>query len=219
MALYRQPELGRLGEHPLALVGREGQMLAEHVDCVGEPGLRGSRQDLLAGVRDEVVGPTVELRRHGMQCQQRRRHSNRHEIGDPPRRAQLLQLMLQTEPVAGLDLDRGQPFGQQRPQPLGTRESQLLLGCRPRRRHGRADAAAGGRDLGIGRTRQPSLELPRPAPAPDKVGVAVDQPRGDPATGGVDNFLVWPRPPIGHRHESAVMRPFSMRSACRSRVP
>jgi hypothetical protein len=45
--------------------------------------------------------------------------------------------------------------------------------------HGRADAAAGARDLLVARALQPQLELGRALAAVDQVGVAVDQPRGE----------------------------------------
>ena len=55
----------------------------------------------------------------------------------------MLQLGLEVEPVAGLDLDRGDALGDQRVEPRQRAGDELVLARLARRPHRRDDAAAG----------------------------------------------------------------------------
>ncbi|HRD29689.1 MAG TPA: hypothetical protein PLO65_15415 [Caulobacter sp.] len=117
--------------------------------------------------------------RHGVQAE---------EAGHHPRvaveiagRAQHLQLGLEVQAVAGLDLKGRDALGDEGRQPPAGGLDQPGLGRRARGRHGRADTAAGQGDLLVGRAVQPRLVLADAVAAEHQVRVAVDQARRDPA--------------------------------------
>ena len=66
------------------------------------------------------------------------------------------------------------------------RIDQRLFTRRARRPHRREDSAAGPGNLVVARAAQAELELVRAIAGVDQVGMAVDQPRSDPAAGAVD---------------------------------
>ena len=146
----------------------------------------------------------------------------RRRAGARPR--SMLQLGLDVEPVAGLHLDRRHALGEQRVEPGqgGARRA------RPRSRarvaaHGRDDAAAGPRDLLVGRAREPQLELVRAVAAIDQMGVAIDEARRDPAAVALDR-LGPPRtppagPPPGRRRRCGRRRPPRAPSSTSPRPP
>jgi len=88
--------------------------------------------------------------------------------------AQHLQLARGVEPIARLDLDRGDALAQECVEARARGSEQLVLARRPRRRDGRDDAAAGSRDLLVARALEAQLEFPRPFAGEDEVCVAVD---------------------------------------------
>ena len=100
--------------------------------------------------------------------------------------AQHLALGVEIEPVAGLDLERRDALGQQRAHARLAGAEQLVFGGGARRAHGRQDAAAALRDLGVGGAVQPRLELVAAVAGVDDVRVAVDQSRSDPRAAAVD---------------------------------
>ena len=107
---------------------------------------------------------------------------------EPARDRKLLQLGLLFEPVARLDLDRGDALGHQRGEPPVGAGEQLGLARRARRLDGGEDAAAGARDLLIARALQAQLELMGAVAAIDEMGVAIDQARRDPAPAAIDRL-------------------------------
>ena len=65
---------------------------------------------------------------------------------------------------------------------------ELVLARRAGRLDGGDDAAASAGDLLVARAFQAQLELVRPVAAIDEVGVAIDEPGGDPAALAVDSL-------------------------------
>jgi len=116
-----------------------------------------------------------------MRAEERRHHVDVTLVPQPARRAQLFRFVLAIEPVAGLDLDRRDAFGDQRVETRQAVRHKLVLACRARRLHGRDDAAAGARDLLVGGAGEPQLEFVRAIARVDQMGVAIDQSRRDPA--------------------------------------
>ena len=112
-----------------------------------------------------------------MRAEERRADRDRTLIGEAARDAQRLALGGKVEPVAGLDFDRRDAFGDQRVEPPQRRAQEFVFARRARRAHGRKDAAALAGDLFVARAGEPQLEFVRPVAAVDEVGVAVDQRR------------------------------------------
>ena len=125
---------------------------------------------------DVVVGAAVELRRQRVRGQAGGAH-RRAAARAPSRRATRRQRAscVARQAVAGLDLERGHAFGHQRAARAGGRREQRAVAGRARGGDGRADAAAGARDVLVARALQAQLELARALAAVDQVGVAVDQ--------------------------------------------
>ncbi len=178
MQLDRQAQrCGRL-EHAPDLGRLEGDGLAKAVDRIDQP--RGRRR-LQARQADPVqiaVRLALELRRHGMGAQERRLDPDRPQLGQAARDPQHGKLGRLVEAIARLDLERADAFRQERVQPGQGSCQQRCLAGRPGLGHGRADAAARGRDLGIGGAFQAQLELARPVAGEHQVCVAIDQGRG-----------------------------------------
>ena len=122
-----------------------------------------------------------------MRGEQRRADRDRPALGEAPRDAERLSLGGVVKAVAGLDFDRGHAFGDQGVEAPQGRAEQVLLARPARRPHGREDAAAAAGDLFVGCAREPHLELARPVAGVDEMGMAVDQPRRDPAAPTIDD--------------------------------
>ena len=124
MELDRQRPRPWRPEHLLRLLDREGDALAEAVDRIGEPCCMRGRQGLL---RDEphIAGAIVAVfRREGMGAEKRRRDLDRQASPEIARHLQHLELGLDIEPVARLDLDRRDALGEEIFQPLGGRSEE-----------------------------------------------------------------------------------------------
>ena len=195
-------------EHARGLLGRERDAFAERVDRIGELFAR-ERRDHGADVVDEPV-LVVRLRRHRVRAEERRHHVDVALASEAARGAQLLGLVVAIEPVAGLDLDRGHAFGDQRVEPRQALRDELVLARGARRLHGRHDAAAGARDLLVGGAGEAQFELVRAVARIDEMRVAIDQAGRDPAAVERDALL---RVPAGRqiRHradegDAAVLR-------------
>ena len=178
---------GRL-EHPSSLVRREADALAEGVDRVGQPFRRHRRDHPLAHQRDIAVRVVGEFRRQAVRPEEGRADRHRPHLAERPRDPQLLQLALEIEAVAGLDLHRGHALGDQGVEAGQGGCDQLRLAGGACGAHGRDDAAAGPRDLLVARPCQPQLELAGAVAGEDQVGVAIDQPGRDPAPLAVDGL-------------------------------
>ncbi len=125
---------------------------------------------------------------HGPACAEGARHPQHFEFG------------LGIEAVARLDLDGGHAIGQHAVEAPERGGRQRLLVGRPRRPHGGQDAAARARDLRIGPALKPHRPFPGAGASEDEMGVAVDEPRGQPAAVERDDIrrqLVRPARQIG----------------------
>ncbi|MCY1504277.1 hypothetical protein D9M68_384420 [compost metagenome] len=190
MQLHRQAKaLGHL-EHPLHLRRREGQVLAEGVHRVHQPFAGQGRQHLVADVRDVVVGAAGVLRRQGVGGQAGGAHRERQGFAQAPGDAQHLALAGQVQAVAGLHFQGGDAIAQQLARAPGGALQQLVLAGLAGGAHRAGDAAALGGDLGIADAFQALLELAAAVAAEHQVGVAVDQPRGEPGAFEVDFDIV-----------------------------
>ena len=168
------------------LLDRKGDALAETVDRIDKPGLMSGRQGLL---RNElhIAGAVVAIvRRKGMGAKKGRRDLDRQALAEFARHLQHLQLGLDIEPVARLDLDRRDALGQEIFEPPRGRGEKLLLARRARRLDRRQDAAARLGDLGIGDAVEPHLEFSRPIAAIDEMGVAIDEAGGEQSAAAID---------------------------------
>jgi len=175
-------------EHGFHLIRREGDALAEDVDRVRQP-LGGDGIEQRPGDERRVVArATLVFRRHGVRPEEGGADRHRPLAADAARDAQLLQLRLLLQPVSGLDLDGGDAFGHQCGEaPVGRGEERIFARL-ARRLDGGEDAAACPRDLLIGRALETELELMRPVAAIDEMGVAIDQPGGDPAAFAINGL-------------------------------
>ena len=162
-------------EHGLGLVRREGDTLAEDVDGIGQPLGRDGIEHRSCDERGVVARTALVFRRHGMGAEEGGADSDGPLAADPARDAQLLEFRLLLQPVAGLDLDGGDALGQQRGEAPGGGGEERILARLARCLDGGEDAAAGPRDLLIGRALETKLELMRPVAAIDEMGVAIDQ--------------------------------------------
>ena len=106
-------QAGRLrrAEHPPHLRRRESHAFAERIDGVRQSRRRHRGDHGPADKVDIAIGVARELRRHGVGAQEGRPDRHRTVFRQAARGAQLLEFRLQIEAVAGLDLDRGDAFG------------------------------------------------------------------------------------------------------------
>ena len=105
---------------------------------------------------------------------------------EPARHAEHLELGLDIEAVAGLDLDGRDAFGEERSQAAGCGPEEVVLARRARGGDRREDAAALLGDVGIGCAVEPLLEFIGAIAAIDEMGVAIDETRRDEAPAAVD---------------------------------
>ena len=144
-------------------------------------------------------------------------------------RAQHLHFVVERKAVTGFDLHRAGAIRDQRVEAGQGGSDKRILRCRACRFHRRNDSAAGLGDLFIGCARQPHLEFARAVAGINKVRVAIDQPRRDPAPaaidlfGGIERRRVGLRPgiddaPALRRHnaafDNAEARPLKGRQPC-----
>ena len=185
MELDRQAERASDFEHAGDLRGRETDAFAEGIDGIDEAfgGERG--QHRVADMRH--VGVAVrEFRRQGVGAQEGGGDGDGAQVGEAARGAELLALVGEAEAVAGLDLHRGDALGDERVEAGQGGRDKLVLGGRARGFHRRDDAAATPRDLLVGGAREAQFELARAVSRVDKMRVAIDEARRDPAALAVD---------------------------------
>nr|BFE92162.1 hypothetical protein GCM10020185_26980 [Pseudomonas brassicacearum subsp. brassicacearum] len=118
------------------------------------------------------------------------------EAADDP---QDLALAGQVQAVAGFDFHRGHAVAHQASQAFGGAGEQFVFTSGAGGAHGAGDAATGGGDLGIADALQTLLELTATVAAKYRVGVTVDQPRGDPGALEVVDRRVITRRQFGTR--------------------
>ena len=179
--LDRQAVRARGRKHPVGLLRGEADPLAERIHRVREAGFGDRRQHLLDHEVDIGALPAGIFRGQGVRAEEGGLDIDRQCLAEPPGDAELLELGVGVEPVARLDLDRGDPFVHQIAESRHRRFVERFVVGLPCSPHGRDDPAARLGDLLVARAVEPHLELTSPAAAEDQMGVAVDQPRGDPA--------------------------------------
>ena len=131
------------------------------------------------------VGPAAILRRHGVRAQKGRRQVD--EVGSLKHgnRIQLLQLVRDIEPVAGLGLRGGRAVVQHPIKAAARLRHQCLQRSRACVADGADDAAAGRHDLHVGGAADTHLELRRPVAGPRQVRVRVDEAGNDRTPAGI----------------------------------
>ncbi|MCY1498646.1 hypothetical protein D9M68_326390 [compost metagenome] len=190
MQLHRQAQFpGRL-EHPLHLGRGKRQVLAEGVHRIHQPLAGQGRQHVAADVVDVVVGTAGVFRRQGMGGQAGGAHGDRQGFAQAPRNPQHLALAGQVQAVAGFHFQGGHAVAQQLASAAGGTFQQLVLAGLAGGAHGAGDAAPLGGDLGVADAFQALLEFAAAVAAEHQMGVAVDQPRGDPGAAEVDFDIV-----------------------------
>ena len=188
MEFYRQAKRSCLVEDRAKLVRRKGDALAEGIDRIDQTFAVGNLQ---AGDRHFFdIGGVAALvfRRCCVGGKPGGLDPDGTKRGKASRCPQHLQLGLDIEAIAGLDLDGGDAFGHQGVEARQRGLDQLILAQRIRGRYGRDNAASGARDFLVGRALQPHLEFLRAAAAIDEMGMAVDQRRGYQPSAAIDLF-------------------------------
>jgi hypothetical protein len=162
----REPALRARVEVAPRLANVERATLEEDVGGLGDRRRLGQH----LGEREvEVRVGVVELRRDGMRAEPRRHSARR---GD---RAELRELRLAVEAVAGLRLPRRGPAREHRRGVAYGDDAQPLLSRRARGANRREDPAARGVELLVGRATGSKVELSRAIAGEARVGVAVDE--------------------------------------------
>ena len=185
MHLHRYPERARRTEEPLGLRDGEGDALAEDVHGIDQALRRAAPAATPGDGVDVVIGAAAILRRQRVRGQERGAHRHREGAPERARDAQHLRLILEREPVAGLDLERRHALAGERRQARRALLEQLCLTRGAHRAHAREDAAAGARDLLVGAAAQPLGVLGRARAGEHQVRVAVDQSGGHPGAAEV----------------------------------
>ena len=136
----------------------------------------------------DIAAGVVEFRRFGVGTQKRRLDPDLPLIAEAARGAKLADFGGGFQPVAGLDLDGRDAFGQQRIQARqGCTHQRFFVGVAGSGDGGQ-DAAPCPGDLFVAGAFQPQFELGGAVAGIDQMSVAVDQPRRDPAALAVDDF-------------------------------
>src|SRR5262245_43210032 len=112
MELHRQTGSASRREYARRLLRREGDALAERIDRIGELVGRDAR-DYRADLVEVALLVAIGLRRQRVGAEKARDHVDVALPRQPPRSAQHARLGREVEPVARLDLDRGDAFGEQ----------------------------------------------------------------------------------------------------------
>ena len=161
-----RPRRARGVEHARDLGGGEGDGLAEPVDGVDQA-FRGERgQHIVGDERDIFVALAFLRQRVG--AEEAGLDDDIARLAEAARRAQHLALGCEVEAVAGFDLDRGDALGDQRVEAAQGLGDQRVLARGARGGDGGEDAAAGARDLLVGRAGEPQLEFARAVAAVDR---------------------------------------------------
>ena len=117
MELDGEPKRFRGLEDLLRLFDRKGDAFAEAVDRIGEACFMDGWQGLLRN-KPHIAGAVVAVfRREGMGAEKGRGHLDRQAATEFARHFQHLELGFDIEPVARLDLDRGDALGEEVFQP------------------------------------------------------------------------------------------------------
>jgi hypothetical protein len=162
-------------------------------------------QHLVADCGNIAVGVVLIFGRQGVRAEEGRRHPHRAMLAQRATCTQHLCFVIGAQAVAGLDLHRGHAFGHQRVEPGKRARHQPGFVRVARRPHRRYDPATAAGNLLIGCARQPQFEFMRAVAAVNQVGVAIDQPRRDPAALAghrlrrVERGRVGPRPGMDDR--------------------
>jgi len=181
--LHRQPLQASGAEDAFRLCAGEGDRLAERIDRVRQSLSRNRRNGFTAHVVDVIVGAPRVLGRERMGGEQRRAHVHPRLRTQASRDAQLLGLRGRIEAIARLDLDRGDAFGCKRSKARHALLREVGLARGARCTHGRCNAAALARDVGVGGAVEAALELVRAIAGVNEMRVAIDETRQQPIAG------------------------------------
>ncbi|CDX24834.1 hypothetical protein MPLB_600009 [Mesorhizobium sp. ORS 3324] len=188
MEFHRQTERFSLVEDARDLIRRKGYALAKAVDGVGKLFGGNRRQDRAGDEIDESVLVAFGFGRQRVRGETGGADRHLPLAVKPAGGTQRLLLIVGIETVAGLDLDDGDAFGQERIKARQRLSDELVLARGAQRFHGRDDASPCPRHLFIGGAGQPHLEFVGAVAGIDKMRVAVDQARRDPAAVAVDGL-------------------------------
>ncbi len=160
------------GEDAVGLFGREADALAERVDGIGMADSGGD--DRLADQVDIAIGIALIFGRDGVGGEQGGADVDVACFAEAARGAKHLELVVEGEAIARLDLDRGHTLRDQLIESGQGAGDQLVFARGASRGDGGENAAAGAGDLLIGRAFEPRLELPGAVAGMDEMGVAID---------------------------------------------
>ncbi len=137
---------------------------------------------------DVFVTPAVELRRHGMSCEQGGLHGDRKFAAERSRDAQHLGLVGECQSVTRLDLHRRHAFRQHRLQPRRALIEQLLFGGSAHGTHRGKNSATAARNVLVAGAVQALGIFGRSRAREHQMGMTVDQSRRQPVTTQVDDL-------------------------------
>ncbi len=134
-----------------------------------------------------MLAAPCEFGRQRMRAEKRRAHGDGAKLAKPARDGERLAFRPEFEPIAGFDLDCRDALGDERVEPFEGARGELFLARRPGGAHGRENAAAGARNLLIGRAFEAHLELAGAVSPIDEMGMAIDEAGRDPAALTIHN--------------------------------
>jgi hypothetical protein len=182
--LRREAVLGAGSQHPPGLLDGEDALLAEDVTENGDALVGDGRQLLADDLVDVLVGrPFVG---NGVGAHERRHDIDRVSLVGAAEDLQQPEFGLRVEPVAGFHLDGRRPRREHRIQAPEQQLEQPLVARLPDGPDRPEDAAAGVEYLLVAPPAELGRELVGAVAGEDRVGVAVDEPREDGPSRGVD---------------------------------
>ncbi|MNP06556.1 N-formimino-L-glutamate deiminase [compost metagenome] len=142
---------------------------------------------------DVIVSAIGVFRRQGVSRQAGAAHADGQFGAEATGHAQHLAFVGQVQAVAGLDFDAGDAITHQAFQAFGGTGEQFIFAGRAGGAHGAGDAATAGGDFRVADALQALFEFTAAVTAEHRVGVAVDQSRGDPGAFKIVDGRVIPR--------------------------
>ena len=177
-------------ENARGFLRREDAGLTEHVAPLGESLGRDRRDHAVDDQRDVVLSPGTVLDRHLVRAEERRDDVDRLRRADPPDGPQQLQLGLEIQSVAALDLAGRRSAREHLVEAQARVLDELILAGLTRGEHRRHDAAAGSGDLGVGLAAEPATQLAATIARKNGMGVGIDEARHNRHAGGVQDARV-----------------------------
>ena len=155
--------------------GVNAPSIAEDVAPLGEPFSGDARNHLVGDEGDVVIRPRLVLRRDLVRAQERGHDVHGVRVVEPLDDAQLTQLRIERQSVAALRFAGRRAVRGHLVEPRPRGGNQLVLRRRPGRGHGSQNAPSFGRDLRVGRAREPALQLLAPVAGEDEMRVGIDE--------------------------------------------